>query len=93
VRLPQELRAAAGVAGDTGALVVHVEDGSPAARAGILLGDVVVAIAGESVSDPGDLPGLLGADRVGQDVVVRVIRGGQARDVTVSVGERPRRGR
>ncbi len=93
VRLPDSLRAATG-AGETGALVVHVEEGGPAARAGVLLGDVLVAIAGEPVGDPGDLPGLLGPERVGQDVVVRVIRAGAARDLTVRVGERPaRRGR
>ena len=90
----ERLRQATGVAGDSGALVIHVEEGSPAARAGVLLGDVIVAIAGEPVSEPGDVAGLLGSERVGQDVPVRVIRGGRAHDISVAVAERPaRRGR
>jgi S1-C subfamily serine protease len=94
VRLPEALRQATGVPGDSGALVIHVEEGSPAARAGVLLGDVIVAIAGEPVSEPGDVAGLLGPERVGQDVPVRVIRGGRAHDISVAVAERPaRRGR
>ncbi len=94
VRLPEPLRRATGVLGDSGALVVHVEEGGPAGRAGLLLGDVLVAIAGAPVGDPADLPGLLGPELVGRDVVVRVIRAGHAQDVTVQVGERPaRRGR
>ncbi len=92
VRLPEPLRRSAGVPVGSGALVVHVEEGSPAARGGILLGDVLVAIAGEPIGDPGDLPGLLGPERVGQDVAVTLIRGGRAQDVTVHVGERPGRG-
>ena len=69
-------------------LVVTVEAGGPAEAAGLLLGDVVVSFGGEAVRDPGELRDLLGSDRVGQQVALRIVRGGEPRDLTVTVGER-----
>ncbi|WP_287130256.1 S1C family serine protease [Candidatus Cyanaurora vandensis] len=90
VRLPENLRASLDLSG--GVIVVNVEPGSPADQGGILLGDVLVRLAGTAVADPGDVLGLLGAEQVGQTVVAQVIRGGQLTELTISVGERPQRG-
>jgi S1-C subfamily serine protease len=88
-QLPESLRASAGLGDqETGLLVVTVEAGGPAEKAGLLLGDVIVSFGGEAVRDPGELRDLLGPDRVGQQATLRIIRGGEPRDLTVTVGER-----
>jgi S1-C subfamily serine protease len=88
-QLPAALREKAGLgAQETGLLVVTVEAGGPAEKAGVLLGDVLVAFGGEAVRDPGELRDLLGPERVGQATALRIIRGGEPLDLTVTVGER-----
>jgi S1-C subfamily serine protease len=91
VRLPPALRERAPDAGETGVMVVTVEAGGPADRAGVLLGDILVALDGTRVADTEDVQALLGPDRVGTRVVARLIRGGAPVEVTITVGERPRR--
>jgi len=54
----------------------------------LLLGDVIVAFGGEAVRDPGDLRDLLGSERVGQEATLRIVRGGEPRELTLTVGER-----
>ena len=88
VALPQALRDKLGLGQETGLLVVSVEPGGPSEQGGLMIGDVVVALGGETVRDTDDLRGLLGPERVGQATPVRVIRGGETRDLTVTMGER-----
>jgi S1-C subfamily serine protease len=73
---------------ESGLLVVAVEPGSPAEHAGMMLGDILVSLAGAKVMDTGDLQGLLGPDTVGTAVPAKVLRGGEPSDLTVTVGER-----
>jgi serine protease DegQ len=75
--------------GDDALLVTAVTTGSPAARAGLLVGDVIRALDGHPIESPEDLLDLLVGDRVGHDATVRVLRGGTPRDIVVTVGERP----
>lgn len=70
-------------------LVVGVTAGSPAAAAGLLVGDIIVAFDGHPVESPEDLLDLLLGDRVGRSVPLHIVRGGSAMQVTVSVSERP----
>jgi S1-C subfamily serine protease len=72
-----------------GVLVVMVESDSPADKGGLLVGDVIVAAAGEAVAEPQDVAELLDADRVGAALDLTVVRGGEKRSVSVTVGERP----
>ena len=76
--------------GDDALLVTAVTTGSPAARAGLLVGDVILALDGHPIESPEDLLDLLVGNRVGHDATVRVLRGGAPRDIVVTVGERPR---
>jgi len=71
-----------------GLLVVAVEPGSPADAAGMMLGDILVAMATTPVTDTGDLQSLLGPDTVGAATPVTVLRGGEPTQLTVTVGER-----
>lgn len=73
---------------ETGLLIVSVENDSPADKAGLLVGDIVVALDEESVEQMDELLALLTGERVGQVVPVQIVRGGQLQDVDVTVGER-----
>ena len=86
VALPEELRGA--LEQKAGLLVVMVEPQSPAHAGGVLLGDTIVELDGEPVTDHQALVGLLSGERVGQAVVMHVIRGGVATKLTVTIGER-----
>lgn len=88
VRIPAAMAAALGVASDAALIVVVVEPGSPADRAGVIIGDIIVAIDGTPLADAEGLMSFLGGHLIGQAATVRVIRGGQPRDLTVAVGER-----
>ena len=88
MRLPAHQQ---GGAQDTreGILVIAVTAGSPAAEAGVLVGDVIMAFDGRTVDSPDDLLELLAGDRVGRDVTLRGVRGGSPVEITVRVGQRP----
>lgn len=73
---------------ETGLLVVSVESDSPAANAGLLVGDIIVALDGESVTNLDELLALLSGERVGKEVPVSLVRGGQPIDISVTIGER-----
>jgi S1-C subfamily serine protease len=61
---------------DAGIEVVEVVQGSPAARAGLRAEDLIVAVDGEPMADVGDLQRLMVAERIGQGIVVDVVREG-----------------
>jgi len=80
-RLAQTLRRRAGVE------VVEVVDGSPAAGAGLRRGDVIVELASEPVEGVGDLQRLMAAELIGRPVAVRVLRGGETVNLSVTPSE------
>jgi len=80
-RLAQTLRRRAGVE------VVEVVDGSPAAGAGLRRGDVIVELASEPVVGVGDLQRLMAAELIGRPVTVRVLRGGETVNLSVTPSE------
>jgi S1-C subfamily serine protease len=73
---------------ERGLLVVQVAEGGPAAAAGFLQGDILVRLDGTSVANADDLQGLLGPDKVGSGVKASVVRGGELRELSVTVGTR-----
>jgi serine protease DegQ len=88
VALPEALRTKHGLSQESGLLVVGVESGGPAEQGGVMMGDVLVTLGGQAVKDTDDLRNLLGPERVGQATPTRVLRGGEPRDLTVTIGER-----
>ncbi|MCW2235763.1 Do family serine endopeptidase [Azospirillum canadense] len=69
--------------GDAGAVIAKVEPNSPADRAGIRSGDVVVAVEGRPVRSATDFRNRLGLLRVGTPAQVTILRGGNERTLTV----------
>ncbi len=71
-------------------IVLSVQPESPAAKAGLLLGDVLLAAAGERLTDPAALLPLLDEERVGRELRLELLRAGQPASLTIVVGERSR---
>lgn len=73
--------------GRVGLTAVQIEDGSPAQRAGLRVGDVLLALDGDLIRHPRELLDRV-RERAGQGVTLRVLRGGEESDVALTVGER-----
>ena len=86
VQLPEAQRA--GRSEEHGLLIVQVDEGSPAQKGGLLLGDILITIDSHPLKDAEDLRSLLTGDRVGKTVPVEVIRGGKLQTLQVTVGQR-----
>jgi S1-C subfamily serine protease len=93
VRLPESLKQTVNLSGTSGVIIVAVEPNSPAERAGLLIGDVLVALDGVPVSDTADVQALLGPERVGTAVGASIIRAGLLAERMIMIGERPQRAR
>ena len=91
VPLPEPLRRQLGLTRETGLIVVTVEPDGPAARAGVMLGDVLVALDGAPVGDLEDVQARLGSDRIGVAVPAVLVRAGARTELSITVGEQPRR--
>ena len=74
---PRHCAGRLGLTRETGLIVVTVEPDGPAARAGVLLGDVLVALDGAPVGDLEDVQACLGSDRIGAAVPALLDPGGR----------------
>lgn len=93
VEITPELRAHYGAPRDAGVLVSEVESDSPAARAGVQVGDVITEVDGERVDWTGDLSRAVRRKNAGETVELDVIRGRASRKLSVTVEERKGRDR
>jgi len=89
VKLPESQAASCGR--DTALLVVGVAAQSAADSAGVLVGDIVLALDDSSTASPEDLLDLLATQTVGRRALLKVLRGNTAVDLPVTIGERPAR--
>jgi S1-C subfamily serine protease len=88
VPLPEALAQKAGLTQETALLVVNVEAGSPAEQGGLMLGDLVALVGDQPIIDVDSLRAQLTSDKLGQTLPVRIIRGGEAQNLTITLGER-----
>jgi len=72
-----------------GLVVLEVVSGSPAARAGLQAEDVILSVDGKALTEPRDLIGYLNTKKPGQRVRLRVLRGGQTRNVDLTLATMP----
>jgi len=91
VPIPESLQKSSGLTAATGLLVMHVEASGPSDSAGVLLGDVLVQMEGQTFDDLSDLQDILRRSGINQDVKTTFIRGGQKVELTIKIGERPLR--
>ena len=84
--LTPELAEAFGVARKKGVVVARVEAKSPAQKAGIRVGDVIIAVNGREVDNSAQVRNEIGLLRVGSEVEIEVLRDGKTRSLTASVG-------
>jgi S1-C subfamily serine protease len=73
----------------TGRLVISLTPNGPADEAGILPGDILLAVDGQRMNGPGRLRSLLGPERIGRAVNVRLVRQGQIRTRRLTVAGQP----
>jgi len=85
VALPEALRASLNVAQSHALLVLSVETGSPAEKAGLLLGDTLLEVNGKAVEDVGELKRHLLA---GKSVAVTISRGGARQEMTATLTDK-----
>jgi serine protease Do len=85
----QELAKSFNLPEASGVVVVQVESGSPADRAGLRQGDVILAFNGKKIEDANVLPRLVAATKPGERATLEVFRNGKRERVDVTVGESP----
>ncbi len=88
VELPETARNSLNRKQDSGLLIIGIEDNSPAAQSGLIVGDILVGINGKPISNHDELMLVLGADTVGQTVKAEILRGGVPNQVELTIGER-----
>jgi S1-C subfamily serine protease len=92
VRLPDALRQSLQRDEKTAAIVLEVESDGPAHKAGIVIGDIIVSLAGHPVARLEDIHSQLQGAAIGNPLALKFVRGGVAQEATVVVAERPHRG-
>jgi S1-C subfamily serine protease len=83
VAIPEEIAEQAGLEQETGVMIFSVEQGSPARKAGLAMGDVLVKFNGKPVNDFYDLPRLLSEDVIGKETKVTIIRRENLIEITI----------
>jgi S1-C subfamily serine protease len=89
IAFPEET--ASRIGSDRGLLVILVEPNGPAANAGIVLGDILVRIAGNDLRSARSLQPALDDETIGKPVKVDLLRGGQVTHLEVTIAEKPQR--
>jgi len=92
VRLPDALRQSLQRSEKTAAIVLEVEPESPAHKAGIVIGDILIALAGHPIARLEDVHAQLHGEAIGKPLSLKFVRGGATQEVNIVVGERPRGG-
>jgi serine protease DegQ len=88
VPLPEALAQKAGLTQESALLVVNVEAGSPAEKGGLILGDLIALVGDQPIIDVDSLRAQLSSDKLGQTLPVRIIRGGEVHNLSITLGER-----
>ncbi len=89
VEIQEVLRTRLGIEQTAGLMLLGIEPGAPAERNGLFAGDIVLAIGGRTVEDGEALQMALGPDAIGRSTVVKLIRGGDLREIAVVPAPRP----
>jgi S1-C subfamily serine protease len=92
VRLPEALRLSLQRAEKTAAIVLEVEPESPAHKAGMLIGDILISLEGKPVTHLDTVQSHLAGQDIGKTLSAKIVRGGKAQALNIVVSERERKG-
>ncbi len=90
VEVPENMRSKLPAETRVGLLVMHVENGGPAEKVGVLLGDVLFEVGGKTVEHVDAIQDSLATAKIGDVLQIRLIRAGEVKAVSVALGERTR---
>jgi S1-C subfamily serine protease len=90
VEVPENMRSKLPAETRAGLLVMHVENGGPAEKAGVLLGDVLFELGGKVIEHVDAVQDSLSTAKIGDVLQIRVIRAGEIKPVLVTLGDRTR---
>jgi S1-C subfamily serine protease len=90
VRLPEALRNSLARTEKTGAIILEVEPESPAHKAGMLIGDILVSLSGQNIARFEDVQSHLQPENIGKTLDAKIVRGGAVQELRIAVAERPR---
>ncbi len=93
VELPDKLREKTNSSQATGLMMLSIEANAPADHAGIIIGDILLALDDAHVADTDDVQASLVGKEVGAVVKATILRGGEVKQVEITLGERPPRKR
>ena len=88
VRLPEPLRQSLEHPEKTAVIILEVENDGPAYQAGMVIGDILISLAGEPVSRPEHVQLHLQAENIGKNTTARIVRGGAVQELQICVGDR-----
>lgn len=91
VQLPASTRKGAAEKYERGLLIVTIAPEGPAEKAGLLLGDILLALDRTSVTEPSEVQAALDSESVGKTLSALLLRGGKAVESRITIAERPRR--
>jgi serine protease DegQ len=92
VRLPEALRQTLKREERTAAIVLEIEPDSPANKAGLMIGDIIVSLGAEKVSRLEDIHSKLHGSAIGKPFAIGFVRGGALQTAEITVAERPHGG-
>jgi S1-C subfamily serine protease len=87
INLPEKLSQQAGQS--TGLMIISLQPEGPADKAGLMLGDVLLAFGGQSLASVEELTEQLDGEKIGSEASVKLFRAGQIQQQQVTVGSRP----
>src|SRR5260370_39564047 len=88
--LPTELLRILRLSNESALVMLSAEVESPAGRAGVTLGDVLVTLEGVPIGDTDDVQSVLSGSQIGQTIRASILRGGELREITLTLAERPK---
>jgi S1-C subfamily serine protease len=91
VAIPPSLKQQLGIRQDTAVITLHIEENGPAARAGMVIGDILLSLGDHEITGPDVLHGVLDPDSVAKTFSARILRAGAVQQISITVEERPAR--
>ena len=89
VEVPEGLGANLKPPASRGLLVVHVEQGGPAEKSGVLIGDILITLGDRPLNDTESLHEAVLSAKIGETIPLTILRAGAPAQISIAIGERP----